>query len=65
MPARLTLLLTCAGLLAVELGDALALGRILGQALEPARGPQRLALGFETLVVEVGHQSCSRPSAPT
>ena len=48
----------------VELGDALALGRALGEALEAAGRPQGLAFGFERLGVEVGHQSCSRPSAP-
>src|SRR5690606_8435240 len=39
----------------VELGDPLALGRVPGQSLQSARRPQRLALGFERLEVEVGH----------
>jgi hypothetical protein len=41
----------------VEFGDALAFGGVLGEALEAAGRPERLALGFEALGVEVGNQS--------
>lgn len=39
----------------VDRGDALAFGRHLGQPLEAAGGPERLAFGFEAFEIEVGH----------
>jgi hypothetical protein len=39
----------------VEYGNPLPLGRILGQAFEPRRGPQAAAFGFERFEIQISH----------